>query len=88
MITIEEIANNIAVVVTKFGEPITLTAPTGGVPAKIAVGTDFLKTGWCDERTDIDDKYIDVQGNPLFKSYVRGNLGDDWYTRIKTSNNQ
>ena len=86
--TIEEIANNIAVVVTKFGEPITLTAPTGGVPAKIAVGTDFLKTGWCDERTDIDDKYIDVQGNPLFKSYVRGNLGDDWYTRIKTSNNQ
>lgn len=86
--TIEEIANNIAVVVTKFGVPITLTAPTGGVPAKIAVKTDFLKTGWCDEREDIDDKYIDVQGNPLFKSYVRGNLGDDWYTRITTSNNQ
>ena len=85
---IEEIANNIAVVVTKFGEPITLTAPTGGVPAKIAVGVDFLKTGWCDEREDIDEKYIDVQGNPLFKSYVRGNLGDNWYTNLKTSNNQ
>ena len=85
--TIEEIANNIAVVVTKFGEPITLTAPTGGVPAKIAVKTDFLDYGWCDERQDIDERF-NKNGKPLFKSYVRGELDDNWYTNLKTSNNQ
>lgn len=84
---IEEIANNIAVVVTKFGEPITLTAPTGGVPAKIAVNTDFLDYGWCDERQDIDERFNN-NGQPLFRDYVRGNLGDDWYTNLKTSNKQ
>lgn len=85
--TIEEIANNIAVVVTKFGEPITLTAPTGGVPAKIAVNTDFLDYGWCDERQDIDERFNN-NGQPLFRDYVRGNLGDDWYTNLKISNKQ
>lgn len=87
---IQEIANNIPVVVTKFGEQIPLVAPTGGVPSKIAVKTDFLTDpdmGWCDERKDIDEKY-NVQGTPLFKSYVRGELDDNWYTLIKTKGNQ
>lgn len=87
---IQEIANNIPVVVTKFGELIPLVAPTGGVPSKIAVKTDFLtdpNRGWCDERQDIDEKY-NVQGTPLFKSYVRGELDDNWYTLITTKGNQ
>lgn len=87
---IQEIANNIPVVVTKFGEQIPLVAPTGGVPSKIAVKTDFLtdpEMGWCDERKDIDEKY-NVQGTPLFKSYVRGELDDNWYTLITTKGNQ
>ena len=87
---IQEIANNIPVVVTKFGEQILLVAPTGGVPSKIAVKTDFLtdpKMGWCDERQDIDEKY-NVKGTPLFKSYVRGELDDNWYTLITTKGNQ
>ena len=87
---IQEIANNIPVVVTKFGELIPLVAPTGGVPSKIAVKTDFLTDpgrGWCDERQDIDEKY-NVQGTPLFKSYVRGELDDNWYTLITTKGNQ
>ena len=86
---IQEIANNIPVVVTKFGEQIPLVAPTGGVPSKIAVKTDFLTDpymGWCDERQDIDEKY-NVQGTPLFKSYVRGELDDNWYTLITTKGN-
>lgn len=88
--TIEKIAYNIPVVVTKFGEQIPLVAPTGGVPSKIAVKTDFLtdpNMGWCDERQDIDEKY-NVQGTPLFKSYVRGELDDNWYTLITTKGNQ
>ena len=87
---IQEIANNIPVVVTKFGEQILLVAPTGGVPSKIAVKTDFLTDpgrGWCDERQDIDEKY-NVQATPLFKSYVRGELDDNWYTLITTKGNQ
>ena len=87
--TIQEIANNIPVVVTKFGTPITLIAPTGGVPSKIAVKTDFLtdpKMGWCDERQDIDEKY-NVKGEPLFRDYVRGELDDNWYTLITTKGN-
>lgn len=87
---IQEIANNIPVVVTKFGQQIPLVAPTGGVPSKIAVKTDFLtdpNMGWCDERQDIDEKY-NVKGTALFKSYVRGELDDNWYTLIKTKGNQ
>lgn len=86
---IQDIAKNIPVVVTKFGELITLDAPTGGVPAKIAVGTDFLtdpNLGWCDERKDIDEKYY-VKGTPLFSEYVQGKLDDNWYTLIKTKGN-
>jgi hypothetical protein len=87
--TIQDIAKNIPVVVTKFGEQITLDAPTGGVPSKIAVGTDFLtdpNLGWCDERKDIDEKYY-VKGTPLFSEYVQGKLDDNWYTLIKTKGN-
>lgn len=85
--TIEEIAANIDVYAVKFGEPVRLAAPTGGVPSKIAVKTNFLNAGWCDEREDIDEKFTD-NGTPLFKNYVQGNLDDNWYTRIKTKNNQ
>ena len=87
--TIQDIAKNIPVVVTKFGEQITLDAPTGGIPSKIAVGTDFLtdpNLGWCDERKDIDEKYY-VKGTPLFSEYVQGKLDDNWYTLIKTKGN-
>ena len=85
--TIEEIAANIDVYAVKFGEPVRLAAPTGGVPSKIAVMTDFLNAGWCDEREDIDEKFTD-NGTPLFKNYVQGNLDDNWYTKIKIKNNQ
>ena len=87
---IQEIANNIPVVVTKFGKQIPLVAPTGGVPSKIAVKTDFLtdpNMGWCDEQQDIDEKY-NVKGTALFKDYVRGELDDNWYTLITTKGNQ
>ena len=83
--TIQEIANNIPVVVTKFGQQIPLVAPTGGVPSKIAVKTDFLtdpNMGWCDERQDIDEKYY-VEGTALFSEYVQGKLGNDWYWYLK-----
>ena len=86
---IQDIAYNIPVVVTKFGKLIPLEAPTGGVPSKIAVDTDFLTDpdmGWCDERQDIDEKY-NVKGEPLFSGYVRGKLDDNWYTLIKTKGN-
>ena len=85
--TIGEVANSIKVAVKKYGEMIELKAPEGGVPTKIAVKSDFVDTvnhpelGWCDEREDIDDKY-NVNGSPLFKSYVKGELDDDWYTKI------
>lgn len=81
---IYQIANSIKVAVKKYGEMIELKAPKGGVPTKIAVKMDFLNSGWCNERQDIDNKFTDVQNNPLFKSYVKGELGDDWYTKIKT----
>lgn len=83
--TIEKIAYNIPVVVTKFGKQILLEAPTGRVPFKIAVGTDFLtdpNLGWCDERQDIDEKYY-VEGTALFSEYVQGKLGNDWYWYLK-----
>jgi hypothetical protein len=83
--TIEKIAYNIPVVVTKFGEQIPLVAPTGDVPSKIAVGTDFLtdpNLGWCDERQDIDEKYY-VKGTALFSEYVQGKLGNDWYLKLQ-----
>ena len=79
--TIGEIAKSIKVAVKKYGEMIELKAPQGGVPTKIAVKTDFVtkpEYGWCDERQDIDDKY-NKDGWALFKSYVKGKLGDDWY---------
>ena len=85
--TIGEVANSIKVAVKKYGEMIELKAPEGGVPTKIAVKSDFVDTvnhpelGWCDERQDIDDKY-NKDGWALFKSYVKGKLGDDWYTNI------
>ena len=74
------IANSIKVAVKKYGEIIELTAPAGQVPTKIAVGKDFE---WCDERQDIDDKYRLIDGTPLFKNYVQGIIGDDWYRMIK-----
>lgn len=88
--TIEEIAASIDVEVVKYGTPIKLEAPKGGVPTKIAVGVDFLETGWCDERQDIDDKYLRNDGTALFRNYVRGQLGDNWYQlmELRTSNNQ
>ena len=82
--TIGEVASSIIVAVKKFGEFIELKAPKGGVPTKIAVKPDFLtdpNMGWCDERQDIDDKY-NVNGTPLFKSYVKGELDDGWYREI------
>lgn len=82
---IQDIAYNIPVVVTKFGEQIPLVAPTGDVPSKIAVGTDFLtdpNLGWCDERQDIDEKYY-VKGTALFSEYVQGKLGNDWYLKLQ-----
>ena len=81
---IGDIAKSIKVAVKKYGEMIELKAPVGGVPTKIAVKTDFVtkpELGWCDERQDIDDKY-NKDGWALFKSYVKGELGDDWYTNI------
>ena len=87
---IGQIANSIKVAVKKYGEMIELKAPQGGVPTKIAVKTEFVtdsRYGWCDEREDIDDKYNN-DGWALFKSYVQGELGDDWYTKIKTKNGQ
>lgn len=74
------IANSIKVAVKKYGEMIELTAPAGRVPTKIGVGTDFE---WCDERQDIDEKYKLIDGTPLFKNYVQGIIGDDWYRMIK-----
>ena len=91
--TIGEVANSIKVAVKKYGEMIELKAPEGGVPTKIAVKSDFVDTvnhpelGWCDERQDIDEKY-NVKGEPLFKKYVRDELGDNWYTLITTKTNQ
>lgn len=82
--TIGEIAKSIKVAVKKYGEMIELKAPQGGVPTKIAVKTDFVtkpEYGWCDEREDIDDKYNN-DGWALFKSYVKGELDDNWYTNI------
>ena len=74
------IANSIKVAVKKYGKMIELTAPAGRVPTKIGVGKDFE---WCDERQDIDEKYKLIDGTPLFKNYVQGVIGNDWYRMIK-----
>ena len=86
--TIQEIANSIKLQVEKFGELIDITAPVGAVPAKIAVDTDFLLIDWCDERTDINNKFTDKEGNPLFSKYVQGQLDNDWYLKLHQSNKQ
>ena len=83
--TIGEVAASIKVAVKKYDRLYELVAPAGQVPTKIAVMTDFVTDshlGWCDERQDIDDKYKLVNGTPLFKDYVIGNIGDDWYRMI------
>ena len=77
---IGQVANSIKVAVKKYGKMIELTAPAGRVPTKIGVGKDFE---WCDERQDIDEKYKLTDGTPLFKDYVQGNIGNDWYRMIK-----
>lgn len=84
--TIGELANSIKVAVIKNGEVHELVAPSGQVPTKVAVKPDFVTDsayGWCDERQDIDDKYKLVDGTPLFREYVIGNIGDAWYEMIK-----
>lgn len=84
--TIGEVAASIKVAVKKYDALHELVAPAGQVPTKIAVKTDFVtdsQLGWCDERQDIDDKYKLIDGTPLFKNYVIGNYGDDWYQMIK-----
>ena len=86
--TIEDIANSIKLQVQKFGKLIDITAPVGAVPAKIAVDTDFLLIDWCDERTDINNKFTDSEGNPLFSKYVQGQLDNDWYLKLHQSNKQ
>lgn len=86
--TIQEIANSIKLQVEKFGELIDITAPVGAVPAKIAVTTDFLLIDWCDEREDINNKFTDSEGNPLFSKYVQGQLDNDWYRLLHISNTQ
>ena len=68
-------AINIPIVVTKSGQPITLTAPKAKVASKVAVGSDFE---WCAEREDIDRKFRKKDGTKLFQQYVVGNFGDDW----------
>ena len=77
---IGQVANSIKVAVKKYGKMIELKAPAGQVPTKIAVGKDFE---WCDERQDIDEKYKLTDGTPLFKDYVQGKIGDNWYRMIK-----
>ena len=87
--TIGEVAASIKVAVRKYDALHELVAPEGHVPTKIAVKTDFVtdpNMGWCDERQDIDDKY-NVDGTPLFKSYVIGTLDDNWYRQIHPLNN-
>ena len=86
--TIQDIANSIKLQVQKFGKLIDITAPVGAVPAKIAVTTDFLLIDWCDERTDINNKFTDKEGNPLFSKYVQGQLDNDWYRLLHISNTQ
>lgn len=84
--TIGEVAASIKVAVKKYDALHELVAPSGQVPTKIAVKTDFVTDshlGWCIERQDIDDKYKLIDGTPLFKNYVIGNYGDDWYQMIK-----
>lgn len=84
--TIGEVAASIKVAVKKYDALHELVAPSGQVPTKIAVKTDFVTDshlGWCKERQDIDDKYKLIDGTPLFKNYVIGNYGDDWYQMIK-----
>ena len=83
--TIGEIANSIRVYVKKTVNGVetdcVLTAPEGEVASKIAVGIDY---DWCDERQDLDDKFHLDDGTSLFKSYVRGEIGDNWYRMVKT----
>ena len=74
--TIREIAASIKVNIVKDGTPYQLTANTGQVASKIAVGDDYQ---WCDEQQDIDAKYSKTDGTSLFKEYVQGRLNNDWY---------
>ena len=74
--TIREIAASIKVNIVKDGIPYQLTANTGQVASKIAVGDDYQ---WCDEQQDIDAKYSKTDGTSLFKEYVQGRLNNDWY---------
>ena len=83
--TIRQIAKDIRVYVIKKIDKVEtecdLTAPHGDVASKLAVGVDYE---WCNERQDIDEKYTLDDGTSLFKAYVQGELGTDWYLVGKT----
>ena len=61
-----------------------MPAMTGKPAAKIAVSTKF---NWCDEMINITSKFKahvngfnDDSTVSTFQLYVKGLLGDDWYT--------
>lgn len=80
--SINQLAYSIRVYVIKKVDKVErecdLTAPHGDVASKLAVGTDYE---WCNERQDIDSKYILNDGTSLFRAYVQGELGNDWYVK-------
>ena len=58
---------------------VTMECKKGEPAAKIAVDTDY---NWCDERTDIRDKFTSTYAGvpyPNFNLYVKGILDDGWY---------
>lgn len=64
---------------TKEYDWVTIACRKGNPAAKIAVGTDYE---WCDERTDIRNKFKATYANSeysTFRLYVKNALGDGWY---------
>lgn len=58
---------------------VTMECKKGEPAAKIAVDTDY---NWCDERTDIRDKFTSTYAGvpyPNFNLYVKGILDEGWY---------
>jgi hypothetical protein len=89
---VKAVAKNMPVQVYKLENEtktwVTMECKKGEPAAKIAVGQDY---NWCDERTDIRDKFKSTYANGQYSNftlYVKGIIGDGWYNNTSINQEQ
>ena len=89
---VKAVAKNMPVQVYKLENDtktwVTMECKKGEPAAKIAVGQDY---NWCDERTDIRDKFKSTYANGQYSNftlYVKGIIGDGWYNNTSINQEQ